>query len=65
MKNNKVECPNCLGSKEIMVPKLTKGFEYKTCSLCHGEGMVSQEIAEDYIFDMSGEEDFSESNDDW
>ena len=27
-----VECPQCLGAKEIMIPKETKGFEYKKCS---------------------------------
>lgn len=29
MKNNLVECPQCLGAKEIMVPKETRGLKAK------------------------------------
>ena len=64
MKNNLKECPQCLGAKEIMEPKKTKGFEYKTCSLCNGTGEVDSQIADDFIFAMNGEDDF-ETNDDW
>ena len=64
MKSNLKECPQCLGAKEIMVSKQTKGFEYKTCSLCNGHGNVDSQIADDFIFAMNGEDDF-ETNDDW
>ena len=64
MKSNLKECPSCLGAKEIMVPKQTKGFEYKTCSLCNGHGSVDSQIADDFVFAMNGENDF-ETNDDW
>ena len=63
MQNNLVDCPKCLGTKEVMVPKQTKGFEYPTCSLCKGHGKVEEEIADDFIFAMN-EENF-ETNDDW
>lgn len=61
--NNKVECPQCLGTKQVMIAKETKGFEYKDCKLCDEHGKVEQEIADDYIFAMN--EDNFESNDDW
>ena len=64
MKNNLTECPQCLGSEKIMTPKETKGFEYPTCSLCKGHGKVEEEIADDFIFAMNGEDNF-ETNDDW
>ena len=64
MKSNLKECPSCLGAKEKMVPKETKGFEYKTCSLCNGHGSVDSQIADDFIFAMNGEDNF-ETNDDW
>jgi hypothetical protein len=49
-----------------MVAKQTKGFEYKDCTLCDKNGLVEQEIADDYIFAMSEnnfDDDF-ETNDD-
>ena len=64
MNNNLIECPQCLSVGTLMVPKQTKGFEYKTCSLCNGTGEVDSQIADDYIFAMNGEDDF-ETNDDW
>jgi len=64
MKSNLTECPKCLGQGELMEPKKTKGFEYKTCSLCNGHGKVDEQIADDFIFAMSGEDNF-ETNDDW
>jgi len=64
MNSNLTECPQCLGAKEIMTPKQTKGFEYKQCSLCEGKGEVDSQIADDYIFAMNGEDDF-ETNNDW
>jgi glutaredoxin len=64
---NKTECPQCLGTKQVMTAKQTKGFEYKECKLCDENGLVEQEIADDYIFAMSEnnfDDDF-ETNDDW
>ena len=63
MENNKKECPSCLGAEIIMTPKETKGFIYKTCSLCNGVGTVSKELADD--FELSLNEDNLETNDDW
>lgn len=62
MNNNLKECPQCLGAEKIMIPKKTKGFEYKTCSLCKGVGKVDLQIADDFIFAMN--EDNFETNDD-
>ena len=56
-------CPSCVGAKQIMVAKQTKGFEYKTCTLCKGKGTVVSQLAEDYIFSIT-EDDF-ETNNDW
>lgn len=58
-----VECPQCVGAKEIMVPKETKGFKYEKCTLCNGTGKVTPQLASDFIFAMN--EDNFESNDDW
>ena len=64
MKNNKTECPACIGVGEVMEgKKKTKGFEYKTCNLCNGNKVVSQELADDYVFAKN--EDNFETNDDW
>ena len=56
-------CPKCLGAQQLMEAKQTAGFEYRTCSLCKGEGEVLPEIEEDFILSMN--EDNFESNDDW
>lgn len=53
------ECPKCFGAKEIMEPKETKGFEYRTCSLCKGSGIVPIQVAQDFIFSIN-EENFDE-----
>lgn len=45
MNNNKLECPNCIGSGEEFV----KGKYPKACHLCKGEKVVEQAIAEDFI----------------
>jgi DnaJ-class molecular chaperone len=50
MINNNVQCPHCLGEGKVMEAKKTKGFEYPNCKLCHGEGIVPQILADDYIF---------------
>lgn len=63
MERNKTDCPQCCGAKTIMIPKETKGFEYKECSLCQGTGVVSTQLADDYIFSLN--EDNFETNDDW
>ena len=51
--SNKVECPQCVGAKEIMVPKETKGFKYEKCTLCNGTGEVTSQLASDFIFAMN------------
>ena len=53
------ECPKCLGAKEIMTPRETKGFDYKECSLCRGLGIVPTQIAQDFVFSIT-EENFDE-----
>ena len=53
MKNNKVVCPSCLGSKTPMTPKKDTGFEYKACTLCEGTGEVSPELEEDFILSLN------------
>jgi RecJ-like exonuclease len=64
---NAKECPQCLGAKEIMLPKETRGFEYKECSLCHGEGKVPNQIFDDYIFSLDEDnfDDDFEVNNGW
>ncbi len=57
---NKTECPKCLGVTETMEAKPTRGFEYKKCNLCNGEGTVTQELADDFIFSIN-EENFEEN----
>jgi len=52
-------CPKCFGSKQIMEPKETKGFEYRICSLCRGKGIVPDQIADDYVFSIT-EENFDD-----
>lgn len=47
------DCPKCFGSGEIMEAKATKGFEYKKCTLCKGEGKVPDQVAEDFIFSIT------------
>jgi len=61
---NKVECPCCLGTGQHMEARETKGFKYEDCTLCDKTGVVEQQIADDYVFANSGEENF-ESNEDW
>ena len=48
-------CPSCVGSTQVMIPKTNnkKGFEYQTCSLCNGTGVVSEEIEEDYLLSIN------------
>ena len=48
-------CPKCVGSTQDMIPKTNnkKGFEYQTCSLCNGSGVVSEEIEEDYLLSLN------------
>lgn len=59
---NKTECPNCLGTGEVMTAKKTRGFEYK-CNLCNGEKIISKDLAEDYMLSLDpNEETFIELN---
>ncbi len=60
--NKKVECPRCLGSKQFMESKKTKGFEYKKCNICDKDGLVESDIAADII--LSQNEDNVEFEDD-
>ena len=46
-------CPNCVGAKEIMVAKEARGFEYKECDLCNGDGYVTSELEEDYVLSLN------------
>ncbi|HEX8586110.1 MAG TPA: hypothetical protein VF680_17090 [Allosphingosinicella sp.] len=62
--DNKKECPQCLGVKEIMVPNEKRGFHYETCSLCKGEGEVHSEIHDDFIFAMNDELELNSDLDD-
>jgi hypothetical protein len=54
------DCPKCLGAIVIMEAKDTTGFEYNKCSLCHGEGKVPNEVAEDFIFSIT-EDNFNDN----
>ena len=67
MKNKTKTCPKCLGAKEIMEPKKTRGFEYVNCSLCHGIGEVEQQLHDDFIFAQNEEnyDDDYEINNGW
>lgn len=49
----KVSCPNCLGTKQIMTPRKSRGFDYNRCKLCDENGLVDEEIAEDYALSMN------------
>ena len=48
-------CPKCVGSTQVMIPKTNnkKGFEYQTCTLCNGSGVVSEETEEDYLLSIN------------
>lgn len=49
-------CPQCIGAKEIMAPKSEgRGFVYKKCNLCDGNGYVNSELEEDYILSLDEE----------
>jgi hypothetical protein len=67
MKNSMVECPKCLGVKEIMTTRETHGFKYEPCSLCDDEGLVTEELSSDYIFSLNEEnyDDNFEINNGW
>lgn len=54
MKNNNTECPKCLSTGEVMEGrKESKGFQYITCNLCNGTGLISEEIEEDYLLSIN------------
>lgn len=48
-------CSKCIGATEVMIPKTNgkKGFQYQTCSLCNGTGVISEEIEEDYLLSLN------------
>jgi DnaJ-class molecular chaperone len=43
MKDEKVECPKCLGQQDIF-----NGHSLVECTMCKGEGVVSERIADIY-----------------
>lgn len=55
MSNKLVECPNCLGTCE----ELYKGRFPKKCTTCKGDGMVNEDVANNYISSLNyyGDED--------
>jgi RecJ-like exonuclease len=67
MSNKTTICPKCLGAKEIMTPKKTRGFEYINCNLCEGTGEVDEQLNDDFIFAQNEEnyDDDYESNNGW
>jgi hypothetical protein len=46
-------CPKCIGAKEVMVAKESRGFEYKGCDLCNVKGYVTSELEEDYVLSLN------------
>ncbi len=47
-------CNQCLGTGRPMTSKKDEpGLEYKTCTLCEGEGVVKAELNEDYILSLN------------
>jgi hypothetical protein len=51
----KESCPNCLGSKQVMIAKATRGFTYKDCNYCDKNGLVTVEQEEDFILSKNEE----------
>lgn len=49
----KVDCPKCLGTKQLMESKPTRGFNYPDCKLCDQNGKVPIEIHDDYILSLN------------
>lgn len=59
--SNLEECPQCLGTGEVMDAKKTgKGFLYKSCKLCNGKKTVTKQLYDDYLFSMN--EDYFETD---
>ena len=48
-------CCKCVGATNVMIPKINgkKGFDYVTCTLCNGSGVVSEETEEDYLLSIN------------
>lgn len=48
-------CSKCVGSTEVMIPKTNgkKGFQYHECTLCNGEGVITEEMEEDYLLSLN------------
>lgn len=47
-------CPKCLSTGEVMEGrKESKGFQYITCTLCNGTGVISEEMEEDYLLSIN------------
>ena len=55
-------CPQCVGAKEIMQFKQNdRGFEYVTCKLCRGTGIVNTELEEDFKLFINEDNFYDES----
>ena len=48
-------CCKCVGATNVMIPKINgkKGFDYVTCTLCNGTGVISEEMEEDYLLSIN------------
>ena len=48
-------CSKCVGATNVMIPKTNgkKGFDYISCTLCNGTGVISEEIEEDYLLSLN------------
>lgn len=52
--SKKVDCPKCLGVKELMEGKKEgmRGFEYSKCQFCDKDGKVDENLYNDYILSL-------------
>jgi hypothetical protein len=53
MSMSQEECPNCLGAKQFMKAKESKGFQYVDCPLCYATGLVPGDVADDYVLSLN------------
>ena len=56
---NKKECPECIGSGEIVeiirMKKHRSTFIMHKCKLCNGDGSVNEDVTNDYEFKINNE----------
>jgi len=56
--NNLVECPQCLGTGELIIPEdNNKMLHDVPCKLCNSTGVIHNEIAKDFIYSLNEDED--------